>query len=51
MASDPTAVTKIYEQIPLQAMQQVSESYMSWYVERVTSELDRTTAGRSGSPR
>jgi hypothetical protein len=45
MASDPTAVTKIYEQIPLQAMQQVSESYMSWYVERVTSELDRTTAG------
>jgi hypothetical protein len=26
-------------------MQQVSESYMSWYVERVTSELDRTTAG------
>jgi hypothetical protein len=45
MASDPTAVTKIYEQIPLQAMQQVSESYLSWYVERVTSELDRTTAG------
>ena len=45
MASDPTAVTKIYEQIPLQAMQQVSESYMSWYVERVTSELDKTTAG------
>jgi hypothetical protein len=26
-------------------MQQVSESYMSWYVERVTSELDKTTAG------
>jgi hypothetical protein len=45
MASDPTAVTRIYEQIPLQAMQQVSESYMSWYVERVTSELDKTTAG------
>ncbi|MGE5335631.1 MAG: hypothetical protein ACM3N4_13095, partial [Nitrososphaerota archaeon] len=45
MASDPTAVTKIYEQIPLQAMQQVAESYMSWYVERVTSELDKTTAG------
>ncbi len=45
MASDPTAVTKIYEQIPLQAMQQVSESYLSWYVERVTSELDKTTAG------
>lgn len=45
MASDPTAVTKIYEQIPLQAMQQVADSYLSWYVERVTSELDKTTAG------
>ncbi|MBF6591368.1 MAG: hypothetical protein IVW57_12695 [Ktedonobacterales bacterium] len=45
MASDPTAVTKLYEQLPLQAMQQVSESYMAWYVDRVTAELDKTMAG------
>lgn len=44
MASDPTAVTKIYEQIPLDAMTQVADSYMAWYVDRVTSELDKTTA-------
>lgn len=45
MASDPTAVTKLYEQLPLQAMQQVADSYMAWYVDRVTAELDRTMAG------
>ena len=45
MASDPTAVTKLYEQLPLDAMQQVSESYMAWYVDRVTRQLDETTAG------
>ena len=45
MASDPTAVTTLYAQIPLQAMQQVSDSYMAWYVERVTRQLDETMAG------
>ena len=45
MASDPTAVTKLYEQIPLEAMQQVSDSYMSRYVDRVTRQLDETVAG------
>ena len=42
MASDPTVITKIYEQIPLEAMQQVSDSYMAWYVDRVTRQLDDT---------
>jgi hypothetical protein len=42
MASDPTIVTKIYEQIPLEAMQQVADSYMAWYVDRVTRQLDDT---------
>jgi hypothetical protein len=45
MSSDPTAVTKLYEQLPLQAMQQVADSYMAWYVDRVTAELDKTMAG------
>ena len=45
MASDPTAVTTLYAQIPLQAMQQVSDSYMAWYVDRVTRQLDETMAG------
>ncbi len=45
MASDPTAVTKLYEQIPLEAMQRVSESYMAWYVTRVTQSLDETMSG------
>lgn len=45
MAIDSTAVTKLYEQLPLQAMQQVADSYMSWYVDRVTNELDSTIAG------
>lgn len=42
MASDPTAVTKLYEQIPLEAMQRVSDGYMAWYVTRVTQSLDET---------
>src|SRR5579884_3412040 len=45
MASDPVAVTKLFEQLPLEAMQQVSDSYLAWYVERVTRELDETIAG------
>src|SRR5579859_2303121 len=45
MTSDPTAVTKLYEQIPLDAMQQVSDSYLAWYVDRVTRQLDETMAG------
>ena len=45
MASDPTAVTKLYEQIPLEAMQQVSDSYLAWYVDRVTRQLDETMSG------
>jgi hypothetical protein len=44
MTSDPTAVTKLYENIPLESMQQVAESYMAWYVDRVTRHLDETTA-------
>jgi hypothetical protein len=45
MATDPAAVTKLYERIPLDAMQQVSESYMAWYVDRVTRSLDEIMAG------
>ena len=45
MASDPTAVTKLYERIPLDAMQQLSDSYMAWYVDRVTRQLDEIMAG------
>jgi hypothetical protein len=45
MASDPTAVTKLFEQLPLEAMQQVSDSYLAWYVDRVTRSLDETIAG------
>lgn len=45
MASDPAAVTKLYEQIPLEAMQNVSDAYMAWYVDRVTRELDQIMAG------
>jgi hypothetical protein len=40
MSSDPSAVTKLYEQIPLESMQQVSDSYLAWYVDRVTRQLD-----------
>ncbi|HEX6797316.1 MAG TPA: hypothetical protein VF116_06345 [Ktedonobacterales bacterium] len=45
MASDPAAVTKLYEQIPLEAMQNVADAYMAWYVDRVTRELDQIMAG------
>ncbi len=45
MSTDPTKITQLYAQIPLEAMQQVSDSYMAWYVERVTRELDETIAG------
>ncbi len=45
MASDPAAVTRLYEQIPLEAMQNVSDAYMAWYVDRVTRELDQIMAG------
>src|SRR5215467_2677246 len=45
MASDPTAVTRLYERIPLEAMQQVSDSYLAWYVDRVTRQLDEIMAG------
>ena len=44
MSSNATTITKLYEQIPLEAMQQVADSYMSWYVEKATSELDATIA-------
>src|SRR5579864_6819070 len=42
MAADPMTVTKIYEQVPLEAMQHVNDSYMAWYVDRVTRQLDDT---------
>lgn len=45
MASDPVAVTKLFEQLPLEAVQQVSDSYLAWYVDRVTRQLDETVAG------
>jgi hypothetical protein len=45
MSTDPTKITQLYAQIPLEAMQQVSDSYMAWYVERATRELDETIAG------
>jgi hypothetical protein len=45
MASDPTAVTKLFEQLPLESMQHVSDSYLSWYVDRVTRQLDEIAAG------
>ncbi|HEX9037138.1 MAG TPA: hypothetical protein VF808_09140 [Ktedonobacterales bacterium] len=46
MASDPSTVTKLFEQLPLQAMQSVADGYMAWYVTRVTQSLDETIAGR-----
>jgi hypothetical protein len=45
LSTDPTKITQLYAQIPLEAMQQVADSYMAWYVERVTRELDETIAG------
>jgi hypothetical protein len=35
----------MYAQIPLDAMQRMSESYLSWYVDRVTRQLDEVTTG------
>jgi hypothetical protein len=46
MASDPTTVTRLFEKLPLQAMQSVADGYMAWYVTRVTQSLDETIAGR-----
>ncbi|HEU0026202.1 MAG TPA: hypothetical protein VFQ25_03725 [Ktedonobacterales bacterium] len=46
MASDPSIVTKLFEKLPLQAMQSVANGYMAWYVTRVTQSLDETIAGR-----
>ncbi len=42
MSSDATTITSLYERIPLEAMQQVANSYMAWYVEKATQELDET---------
>ena len=44
MASDPMAVISVYGQLPLAAVQEIAESYMSWYVARVTQHLDEITA-------
>jgi hypothetical protein len=44
MSTDPTKITQLYAQIPLEAMQQVNDSYMAWYVDRVTRELDEKIA-------
>jgi hypothetical protein len=44
MSSDATTITSLYERIPLEAMQQVANSYMAWYVEKATRELDETIA-------
>ena len=35
-----TTITQLYERIPLEAMQQVADSYMAWYVQNVTKEHD-----------
>ncbi len=44
MSADANAITQLYEQIPLEAMQQVADSYMTWYVDKVTRQLDETIA-------
>jgi len=44
MSSDATTITQLYEQIPLEAMQQVADSYMTWYVDRATRQFDETIA-------
>src|SRR5215470_16312766 len=38
------AVISVYGQLPLAAVQEIAESYMSWYVARVTQHLDEITA-------
>jgi hypothetical protein len=44
MSSATSTVTQLYEQIPLEAMQQVADSYMTWYVDRATRQFDETIA-------
>lgn len=44
MSSATSTITQLYEQIPLEAMQQVADSYMTWYVERATRDFDETIA-------
>jgi hypothetical protein len=44
MSADANTITQLYEQIPLEAMQQVADSYMTWYVDKVTHQLDETIA-------
>lgn len=44
MASDPSTVTRLFEKLPLQAMQSVADGYMAWYVTRVTQSLDESIA-------
>ena len=45
MASDPQAVVSLYERIPLGAVQQMADSYLTWYVQCVTQRLDEIAAG------
>src|SRR5215472_11327008 len=44
MSPNTATITKLYEQIPLEAMQQVADSYMAWYIEKTTRELDSSIA-------
>ncbi len=44
MDSTTTTITQLYERIPLEAMQQVADSYIAWYVQKVTQELDAKIA-------
>jgi hypothetical protein len=44
MSASVNPITQLYEHIPLEAMQQVADSYMTWYVDRVTRQLDETIA-------
>ena len=44
MSTNATTITQLYEQIPLGAMQQVADSYMTWYVEKATHQLDEAIA-------
>jgi hypothetical protein len=39
-----TTITQLYERIPLEAMQQVADSYIAWYVQKVTQDLDAKIA-------
>jgi hypothetical protein len=45
MVSDPGAVVGLYERMPLDALRQVADSYLTWYVQRVTQRLDEIAAG------